>query len=357
MKKRSKIVLFIVLVLELQPLVSGAEFDANADVKAMKALYDKGVALYEKGEYGEAAAAFRELVEGRPKFQYYYNIGECEYMRERFDLAMEAFDIFIEKVGDKVDPEMRAHAEQVIEKVTPVLGYLKVDETAPLEVWVEGEHRGDTPLKKPIALMSGTHVVVLKDNGESVFETQISVGHGETVTVTRVEQQPEPPREEMIAAAPEPKKASQQPSKPEKEKAQFESQSLEENRDAASERRSVLVPLGFSILGIGAVSLAAGIATGAATLSKENKLNDSCPAKTGCSDADKNLHDSGLNSATASSVLLPIGGTLAVVGTALSVVGMKKNKRGERADSRSTAVEFTPMFGRSVSGVSVTGSF
>lgn len=313
---------------------------AADNTKEMKAVYDRGVSLYEQKKYAEAGHAFRELVEGTEDPKYYYNVGECEYLRQRFDLAKEAFEIFLARAGDAVNKERRAYAEEVIQKVTPVLGHLKVDDKPDLEVWVDDEHRTSTPTDKPIIVMSGEHIVVLKEDGEPVFEGKIIVEREGVSVVKRTESEP---TEDMSS----PPSSSEQPS------SQPATQGIPNdiNEEASKEP---IKPVGFGMLGVGVAMLTGGVITGSLALSKEESLKDKCPTKTGCSEQDKKIHDSGRRLATAASVLLPIGGAFAIVGVVLATVGYKRESRQEH---KTVSIKIDPLLDSYTAGVAVSGRF
>ena len=94
----------------------------------------------------------------------------------------------------------------------------------------------------------------------------------------------------------------------------------------------------------------AGVVTGAIALKKSNTLEDRCPEKSNCPDTNEELKNSSDKLATATNVLLPIGGTIAVTGLVLVILGKHKEKT-ERA------LSLTPHGGPGGGGVMVEGRF
>ena len=286
-----------------------------------------------------------------PRFQFYYNIGECEYLRNRYDLALEAFETYLEKGGEKISAEDRAHAEHVIQESAAIIGRLNVTGEGTFEIWVDGEDRGKTPLSGLIPLMPGKHTVAFMINGNTIGEQAVSIGEGATVEVT----------------IPKNRNASvpiQPPAQPDAKDAELKSNSfqkkpvdggteIQKSDSVSTERRkSPMMTTGFILAGIGGATIAASLVTGKLALSKANRLEDNCDGQKDCDESNKNLHDRAASLAIATNILLTTGSALAITGVVMAIVGHRKSTSNEKL-----AVQTTPLLGQSLMGIVIQGSF
>ncbi|MBN2525171.1 MAG: tetratricopeptide repeat protein [Deltaproteobacteria bacterium] len=311
------------------------------DKAALRGLYDKAIDFYNAGKPGDAAQAFRELMIQSQRYEYAFNVGECEIERGRFDLAYEAFTMYLEHVGEKAASERRERAEKVIAESSIHIGFVNVQENESLEVWVDDEHRSETPLSGPIAVLPGEHAVRLKNGGDIVFETTINITQRQTVDVARIE---EKPKAEMSKSGPIPvlqDKDTQLNAPPEIL-----------NTNSPRPGRSPLKTTGIITTAIGGALLATAIVTGRLAVSKGNKMETNCPDKDLCSDKYENTYDTGKSLAKATNILLITGGAITLTGVILTIAGHKRAK-----SDKLTKVNTLPVLGSNMAGVSIQGSF
>ena len=309
------------------------------EAEEFEEIYHKGVSLYEKEMYSEAAQAFRDVYALRPDFQYLFNIGQCEFSLRRFDLALEAFSNYLKDGGDQVSPERREYVNKVIEKTQPLVGYLEIKEPETFDIWVDNRPRGATPLSAPLFVMGGEHTLVLKSGNQTIFKKQVTVNNGETVTVERPEDIPPPPPLE---------------SAPAKTNAPEEEETKTPAPTAPSKPASPLKPVGITLASVGGAVLISGIVTGAVYLSKRNTLEDNCPTPSSCQDENKSTFDTANALATVTNVLIPVGGFLAVTGAVLTIVGSRHNAA---ETEKQRLAEVAPYFDRDAAGVVFGGRF
>lgn len=305
-----------------------------------KVLFDKGVSLYNQKQYAESAEVFRELQRDKLVPEYYFNIGECEYLRKRFDLAKESFDLYLELLGEDANPERKAYIEKILEKITPVLGELEVDEAPPFEVYVDDEYRTSSATKNPIVVMIGEHTIVLKKDGKTVFNAKVKVDSQEP-TVLKIE---ETESEESDVAPAEKQTAIEPTESHQPEKTSHRTKS-----------KGLLKPVGLGMAITGGVLVITSVITGSVVLSKANLLEEKCTDKKGCSESEKDLYDSGHRLGIATTIILPIGCVLAATGAVLALVGHRREKRNESLTQPS--LRLAPFTVRNGAGLSFSGSF
>ncbi|MBN2525681.1 MAG: tetratricopeptide repeat protein [Deltaproteobacteria bacterium] len=328
------------IILGLQALNANADDTVTDDKKeTMKKLYYDGIDLYEKQQYVAAAQAFRELIELSNRDAYYFNLAECEYARKRFDLALEAFNIYLTNVGEKVAHQRRARAEEIMKEARTAVGYVNLEETDSVALWIDDEYRGDTPLRRPVALLPGEHTVILRQNANELFKTHITVEPGKIVQVKRPAR---PLSEETIQPKPQLKAPVS--------KTNTNTDAMHAERE--TRKTSPLKNVGIVTASIGGAVLISALVTGKLALSKSSQLEDNCDGKKGCAQSNKDLYETADNLTSATNVLLITGGVLAITGVILAVAGHKRTKSGEKI-----SVGTTPIFGTATMGVAFHGSF
>ncbi|MBN2530187.1 MAG: tetratricopeptide repeat protein [Deltaproteobacteria bacterium] len=325
----------IVLILAMQSShLNAAKSNTNNKKEAMKKLYYDGVDLYEKQQYQEAAQAFKDLIDLSHHFAYYFNLAECEYARDRLDLALEAFEIYLNKMGDTVTPERRAHAEKVIKEAKASVGYINIEEADTLAVWIDNEHRSDTPLPKPIALLAGQHNVTLNQSDNELYKIDVTVTIGEIVQIQRPIVQSDEKQEQPAEPSPSSLKAEPVSDVPIKSKA------------------SLLKLTGITTTGVGVALLVSSMVTGKLAVSRSDELAENCNHQKLCEDDNKNVQAEADKLIKTTNILLVSGALLTVTGVILTITGHKKNKSREKI-----AVTTDPKISISMLGVSLQGIF
>jgi tetratricopeptide (TPR) repeat protein len=341
--KKNRVALGVVLLWMLHALSAMAGMSQDE----RKALFDKGVSLYNQKSYAESADVFRELQRDKLVPEYYFNIGECEYLRKRFDFAKEAFDTYLELLGENANPERKKYIEKIFEKITPVLGELEVDESPPFEVWVDDEHRATTPSDSPIIVTIGEHTIVLKKDGKTVFEAKVMVD-SEEPTIVKINDAEET---ESEASSPQNDVPTQN----------HTPVGVSENIAVSTTGHkpvsgAPMKPLGLGMVATGGILIITGIITGSLVLSKANLLEEKCPDKAGCSESEKDLYNSARRLGTATTALLPVGCVLAATGIVFTIWGSKQKNHKESTSSYSS-LKFNAFAAYSGTGLTVSGSF
>ncbi|MBN2527499.1 MAG: tetratricopeptide repeat protein [Deltaproteobacteria bacterium] len=306
-------------------------------------LYLKGRSHFHLKEYAEAAEAFRRVIELSPRHEYHLDVGECEYLRGRFDLAMEEFEIFREGAGKNMADDARALVDKVFKEGALKVGYLNFTETESFEVWIDGEHRGNTPLSKPIIVMSGKHDIVFKQNGQPVSDTKVTLLSGATIDIVRPEPQPEPQSEATPLE------------QPQKDENDLNTQTpVDEGILAPKPKKlSPLKIAGFATVGLGGALLVASAITGKMANSKADRLDDKCSlVNQPCDTKYEDINTKGESLKKANIALFIAGTAATVTGVVLAVVGIKRSRSGEKI-----TLKTSPVVGANTAGWVVEGRF
>jgi Ca2+/Na+ antiporter len=340
--------LLFLLAFILLPIRSFADEKDEADT-----LENHGMALYQQELYDEAVRAFRQLLKLRPNQQVYFNIGQCEFMRQRFDLALEAFTVYLSGDREKIAKKRLEYTEKVVEKITPLVGTLDIRGESPLEVWIDDELRCSIPLSSPLHVLEGEHRLAFKKDGEIVQTETYAVKPGETITIQAPEVALEPTPTPAPVVEPVPKE-------PPNEIDEDTSESTPEEpvvKLPPKSAKSPLTTIGLLTASLGGAALVAGIVTGSKALSKDSQLAEKCPnIEKICSESNRDLANSTIALGTAATVLIPIGGVAVVTGVTLAIIGQKKN--AEQRESREIGIwRVEPYSSRSGAGIMIKGRF
>lgn len=336
------------VALSLVPMPVNADVDDKAET-----LQNHGLALYRKELYDEAAQAFRELLTLRPSQQVYFNIGQCEFMRKRFDLALEALTNYLAGDKNKITDRRREYTERVIEEIYPRVGSLDIRGESRLEIWIDDEYRGSTPLNGPLYVLEGERRVVFKKEGEILLMEMYDVTPGETITILT------PIVVTRTTAPPPPEVETDRESRDEPATKEIDVPKTRESVPSPppERERSPMKSCGIITTSLGSITLISGITMGAVALSKNSDLKRRCPDKEEtCLNSNQSLSYSAVSFGTAANVLLPIGAITAIAGVILTVVGHRKNKRLSESGNPS-AWRLAPYVGRNGFGIAILARF
>jgi hypothetical protein len=335
------------------------ELGLVSDEEKVDALELHGLALYQRELFDEAAEAFRRLLKIRPNQHVYFNIGQCDLMRKRYDLALEAFTVYLASDTDKISKKRLEYTKDVVKEITKVVGVLDIRGKTPMEVWIDDELRGKIPLGSPLYVLKGEHRLVFKRDDEIVQTETYAVKPGETITIQAPYLAPKPKSKSVG-----PSQSGSEPESAEKATGEATPNSSEtptiEKSVASPQRVSTSSPLrnaGIFLAGIGGAAVIGSVITGSVALSKNKELTDNCPDKEQtCSDSNRDLQNSVIALGVATNVLLPIGGTILVTGVTLAIIGHRKTAK--QTESRTKRpVSIVPYGAPNMAGMLIEGRF
>lgn len=161
---------------------------SNADTKAdAKAAFIDGVKLFTEEKYPEALTAFKESYRLRPKVSVLFNIGMCQKALYRYVDSIATFKRFLAQGGGQGSQKNRglgAKAEAAIAEMQKLVGSLVLNQAPDgAEIKVGGKLVGRAPLKGPVFLDPGTHLVEVTLEGYEPLHTQVKVSSGVAATI------------------------------------------------------------------------------------------------------------------------------------------------------------------------------
>jgi hypothetical protein len=167
------------------PAVAAAPTDS---VKAeARERFDRGLALFEKGENAAALAEFKRAYELIANPVVLYNMGLVYAAMYRPIEAVDALDRFLGEAG-KATAEQQRQARKVRDEQAARIASLTVVTDHPATIEIDGLAAGSTPMSTPLRVTSGAHAITALSPGYQPARREVTLAGqvNETVTLTLV---------------------------------------------------------------------------------------------------------------------------------------------------------------------------
>jgi hypothetical protein len=156
------------------------------------ARYDRGVKLFDSGDYPGALAEFDAVYRLTKRWEVLFNVAVTQKKLFRYGAAVRSLERYLAEGGAGVDGPRRAAVERELTEIRALVAEITVVvEGAPAQLDVDGLSEGATPLDRPLLLGSGRHVLRATREGELPDEKAIDVVSGQNATV-RLAPRPRP---------------------------------------------------------------------------------------------------------------------------------------------------------------------
>jgi hypothetical protein len=131
-----------------------------------RALAQEGAQLFEQDDLQGALDKFKQAYEKYPSPKLFFNIGQALHGLSRNVEALAAFERFLAEATD-ASPDFIEQASAQVALLNAKLARVVVESNrVGVEVMVDGEPRGTTPLAKPIVVEPGDHRLTATWEGE-----------------------------------------------------------------------------------------------------------------------------------------------------------------------------------------------
>lgn len=167
-------------------LVSSLAAAQGASAEEARTRFERGVGLYDQGDYTGALAEFDAAYRAAPRFELLFNIGVTQRRLFRYGDAVKSLERYLAEGGAKV-PAARTKAVQKelveIRALTAEVTVSVVPDGVAVEV--DGKRIGEGPLEGPLLLGSGPHKFRFTREGylEQTKEIELISGTRSTVAV------------------------------------------------------------------------------------------------------------------------------------------------------------------------------
>jgi hypothetical protein len=157
--------------------------DAAAKAEAV-AHFDKGIALYDKGDWSPALAEFLVARRLYPLRNALYQAGLCLEKLEKYDEALDQFEATLREYGETMPDSIKESVQRKVAEMRDRLGEIVVSDAEPgATVNVDGRLRGSYPLLTPLRVVAGRRLVQVLKAGFEPFGVHVLVARGKTSRV------------------------------------------------------------------------------------------------------------------------------------------------------------------------------
>jgi hypothetical protein len=141
--------------------------------------FQRGVDLYNEGDFRGALAEFRKAYRLIPRASVLYNIGQTEYQVQEYAQALRTLERFLAETGAGVPH--RAEVQETVETLRTRVGWIALTSNrADCDVTVDDQPAGTTPLGRSLLVSIGRRKIVLGCAGQRVTR-DVEVASGETI--------------------------------------------------------------------------------------------------------------------------------------------------------------------------------
>ncbi|MFK7987296.1 MAG: PEGA domain-containing protein [Sandaracinaceae bacterium] len=154
-----------------------AQPEPDPQFEEARARFLQGIGLAEAGNCPGAIAEFDASLALVPRANTLFNIARCQETLHRYDLAVEAFERYLDIASP--DDADRATVEATMRQLQNLLGTLHVASTVEAEVWLQDRVVGVAP--GDVLVPGGRHVLELRAPGRLPERREVEVtARGET---------------------------------------------------------------------------------------------------------------------------------------------------------------------------------
>lgn len=179
---RARVAPWLLLVASLLASLLAAA-PAAASPKQASKHFTRGVALYGEADYRAALVEFKRAYDLAPNPAVLYNIGQTYFQLQSYAAALTTFERYLADAGPAASH--RAEVEQSVETLRSRVGKLDLKTDVPgVEIVIDDEPAGTTPLGKPILVSIGRRKVVATLAGEPAQSRNVEIAADETVELS-----------------------------------------------------------------------------------------------------------------------------------------------------------------------------
>lgn len=183
----------------------GSPVDQAAEARASEH-FDKGVALYRRGDFQGAFVEFRRAYDAVPDPGLLFNLGQTAAKLNDYAQAEVLFERYVQRSGDALPPERRALVDAELKQLRDRIGHAEISvSVSGAEIRVDQRSVGRAPLAEPLALNVGRHEVEVRAEGYRTEVQPLELAGGEERKLEfRLQQVSAPVATATVSAPPEP---------------------------------------------------------------------------------------------------------------------------------------------------------
>jgi hypothetical protein len=308
--------------------------------------FEKASAAFKEGKYRRALDLFIKANRLKYSWKIEYNIGQSAAAAKQWGIALSAFEKYLSLGGDDIDPNRESEVMKETARLKSKVGLLNITAADGARIFIDDFERGRAPLQGPLSVNASVEQKIRAEleDGSRIEKTFTGPISGQTISLDLTA--PQKANEKPVITGPEKPEQTSTSTSPDNSSPVEKTDASKPTEPPRNETTGLKIA-GFACLGVGAASLIAGAVTGGIALNKNGDLEKSCESND-CYSEDYNKLYQRDNLATASSVLLAVGGVAAAAGVGLVIFDRVKSKKSE---TQKAALQIGP------GGLSIRGRF
>jgi hypothetical protein len=157
---------------------------AGGKVQKAKEYFDRGIILFNAGDYKGALDNFRISHTWRPHYKIRYNIGTCLFALGRYAEAGNELQAFLTDGGEGVEAALKKKVLDMLLKIQSDVSRLTVNvEEAGAEIWIDKKLVGKSPFEETIYVEPGKHTIQVKAESGEEWKGTYNFAPGKSRTV------------------------------------------------------------------------------------------------------------------------------------------------------------------------------
>lgn len=161
----------------------GSLSDQSNQVKVARSLFSKGMVFLTTGDHERALDAFLRSRAAVPRAASTRNAAICLTHLERYDEALEMYEILIEDFGSTLGPTEKEEITSFMAELRKKVGSVNLTFYVQGRIFIDRRARGRLPLSKPLWVLGGKRVVRILSPDHHPLEVTVEVPLGGTVPV------------------------------------------------------------------------------------------------------------------------------------------------------------------------------
>jgi tetratricopeptide (TPR) repeat protein len=171
-----------ITVIALCVVGTSARGEQDASARDASRHFQRGVDLYNDGDYRGALVEFKKAYVLLPRANVLYDIGETEYQLQDYASALKTLERFIAETGPGT--AHRSEVEETVEILRTRVGRVALTaDVSGCDVLIDDQSQGQTPVGRPILVSVGSRKVGLNCAGRPQVSKRVEIAGGETMRV------------------------------------------------------------------------------------------------------------------------------------------------------------------------------
>ncbi|WP_437280352.1 PEGA domain-containing protein [Sorangium sp. So ce375] len=166
------------------PVPPAAVEDQSSARAEAEARFYRGKKLADDGAWNAALAEFLASRELYPGSSATIGAAVCLKHLQRFDEALDLFEILLRDFSDSLSADVKASAQREAAELRSLIGTIVIQRVARgAAITLNGRSRGVHPSNSSFRVPAGSHILRVDKEGFEPFETRVTVAGGQTVRV------------------------------------------------------------------------------------------------------------------------------------------------------------------------------